>query len=90
MGNEFTLRSWIDRGQVTLNTVLLGLRGERGQGLVESAMVIGFLAILAVTVLSVLGDVTGGLLADAHQAFAGSGNDASVPSDAFLGPRIAD
>jgi Flp pilus assembly pilin Flp len=85
------LRSLVTRGYQTIEMLLTQLQGrERGQTMIESAMVLGFLSIVAITIFSAMGDATTGMLSGVHEAFASSGSDASVQADAFQGPRIAD
>ena len=64
---------------------------ERGQALIEVAMVVGFVAILAMSLITALGDVTGSALAEVSQVLQGSSEEqVALPNDAYLGPRIAD
>jgi hypothetical protein len=64
---------------------------ERGQTIIEAAMIMGFLSILAMTVLAALGDVTGGALAEVSQVFSHSGSHGSVDaSNLYRSPRIAE
>jgi Flp pilus assembly pilin Flp len=85
MGYQTALQHWFNRGQ----DFVAGLRGQRGQTMMEAAMVMGFVAMMAITVLTAVGDVTGGAFAEVSQVFAGPEQE-SIPSDVYLGPRIAD
>jgi Flp pilus assembly pilin Flp len=86
------LRSWFTNGLLTVHAALLQERWrERGQTIIETAMIMGFVSILAMTLLTALGDITGGALAEVSQVFSHTGGHDSVnASNVFRSPRIAE
>jgi Flp pilus assembly pilin Flp len=88
---ETMIRRLALEAQTLFAEILAGHNAERGQTLIEGALVIGFVAILAVSLLTTLGDATGGALAEVSQAFSGAGQEqTALSNDAYIGPRIAD
>lgn len=88
---EATLRRIVTATESLLTRMMTSAESERGQTLIEGAMVMGFIAILAVTVLTALGGAVGGPLAEVSQVFnPSSGEQANLPGEAFTGARIAD
>ena len=86
------VRRLVTHSQAFLVEILATRNSERGQAMIEIGMVVGFVAILAMSLITALGDVTGGALAEVSQVLQGSSEEqtGALPSDAFLGPRIAD
>jgi Flp pilus assembly pilin Flp len=86
------LRSWFSDGMLAIQASLLQERWrERGQTIIEAAMIMGFVSILAMTVLTALGDITGGAFAEVSQVFSHAGSHGSVDaSNVYRGPRIAE
>jgi Flp pilus assembly pilin Flp len=69
----------------------LALTGrESGQAVMEYAMLATFIAVVAMTILTVLGGIGGEAFGDLTAVFHGGGHETSVPGEAFTGYRIAD
>jgi Flp pilus assembly pilin Flp len=70
---------------------VLALTGrESGQAVMEYAMLATFIAVVAMTILTVLGGISGEAFGDLTAVFHGGSHETSVPSEAFSGYRIAD
>ena len=75
-----------------IGRLLVSRTAERGQALVEGAMVIGLVAILAITVVTALGATVTGPFAEVSHVFHG-GDQSSLPDEGykgFVGARIAE
>jgi Flp pilus assembly pilin Flp len=75
-----------------IGRLLVSRAAERGQALVEGAMVIGLVAIMAITVVTALGGTVTGPFAEISHVFHG-GDQANLPDEGyngFVGARIAD